>query len=204
MSTKVLFFSVKKPKKILILLLCTALIVPIAWIPVRISVTRFLVPEPQAIFVLGGDPKRMYFAAEFWHSHSNLEIWLSDVEWNLKANKRVFKMAGVPEDKVHQDSCPTDTVTNFTCIADKFAAWKIWHLYLITSEYHMARSRAIATLVFGSRGIIVTPVAVPSSIPPESIKRIVRDCFRSIIWIMTGRTGASFNSRIKSENYAKF
>ncbi|HIK28802.1 MAG TPA: YdcF family protein [Oscillatoriaceae cyanobacterium M7585_C2015_266] len=194
--------SVRRQKKILILLLCTALIVPLAWIPVRISVTRFLVPEPQAIFVLGGDIKRMRFAAEFWHSlPSNLEIWISDEDSSLKDNQRIFKMAGVPENKVHYDLCPTDTVTNFTCIADKFAAWKIWHLYLITSEYHMARSRAIATLVFGSRGIIVTPVTVPSKVnPPESLKRIVRDCFRSIIWIMTGRTGASFNPRLQSRN----
>ncbi len=144
----------------------------------------------------------MQFAADFWRlSHSNLDIWISDEAVNLNPNKNVFKSRVIPEQKVHQDSCPTDTVTNFTCIADKFAAWKIWHLYLITSDYHIARSRAIATLVFGSRGIIVTPLAVPSQgMPPESLERILRDCVRSIIWIVTGRTGASFNPRLQLRN----
>ena len=74
---------------------------------------------------------------------------------------------------------------------------------MLTSDYHMRRARAIATLVFGSIGIAVTPVALPFPahlIQPESKLRITRDCIRSLILIVTGRTGASLNAELKSQS----
>ena len=62
----------------------------------------------------------------------------------------------------------------------------------------MRRSRAIATIVLGSEGIVVTPIAVPSSGDrSESLIRVVRDGGRSLLWIFTNRTGASLNPRLK-------
>ena len=62
----------------------------------------------------------------------------------------------------------------------------------------MARSRAIATLVLGSRGIAVTPISVPSTgRQPESKLRIARDCIRSLVWMLTGHTGARFNPDLR-------
>ncbi|AHJ30109.1 hypothetical protein NSP_38060 [Nodularia spumigena CCY9414] len=37
-----------------------------------------------------------------------------------------------------------------------FLSWGITTKYLITSDYHMMRARAIATIVFGIQGIAVT------------------------------------------------
>ncbi|WP_200888873.1 hypothetical protein [Aphanizomenon flos-aquae] len=53
---------------------------------------------------------------------------------------------------------------------------------------------AIDAIVLGSEGIVVTPLAVPSSDDKsESLIGVVRDCGRSLLWIVTGRTGASLN-----------
>lgn len=95
--------------------------------------------------------------------------------------------------QLHFDFCAVDTVTNFTCNVDNFRSQNIQHIYLITSDYHLQRSLVIAAIVFGSQGIVVTPISVPSGgFPPESPLRVARDFFRSFFWILTGRTGASF------------
>ncbi|MEO1433309.1 MAG: hypothetical protein AAFS12_05585 [Cyanobacteria bacterium J06632_19] len=72
------------------------------------------------------------------------------------------------------------------------------HIYLITSDYHMRRARAIATVVLGSRGVVVTPVAVDSERDEdEALVRVVRDFGRSLLWVLSGRTGAGFNPRLE-------
>jgi hypothetical protein len=84
-------------------------------------------------------------------------------------------------------------VTNFTSLVKDFKQRKYHHLYLITSDFHMARAKAIATFVLGSQGIAFTPVSIPSRQPPESWFHILRDSGRALLWIVTGRTGASLN-----------
>ncbi|HEY9664667.1 MAG TPA: YdcF family protein [Allocoleopsis sp.] len=154
-------------------------------------------PKPQAILVLEGESDRVLFAAQFWRSHRNLPVWVSGNPEGQDFNRQVFQQAGVPFHQVHYDFCATDTVTNLTCTVDEFAANGIQHVYLITSKYHMRRSVAIASLVFGSRGIVVTPIAVASNgKPEESLPHVARDCVRSIIWLTTGWTGASLNPRL--------
>ena len=168
-------------------------------IPVRIAIAFHQVPVPQAILVLGGNGSRMEFAAQFWQSHRNLDIWISDFDSELNYNRPIFQKAGVPNSQLRFDGRATDTVTNFTTLVDKFAESKLQHLYLITSDYHMRRSRAIASIVLGSRGIVVTPVAVYSgAYQSESLKRALRDCGRSLLWLVTNRTGASLNPRIRA------
>ena len=151
-------------------------------IPVRLTIALYQVPVPQAIFVLGGDSDRMEFAAEFWQSHTNLDIWVSDYPWNLDFNRRIFQKFGVTNERLRFDGRATDTVTNFTTLVGDFATQKLHNIYLITSDYHMRRARAIATIVFGSRGIGVTPVVVSSQgEKSESLVRVLRDCGRSVI-----------------------
>ncbi|NEP14416.1 MAG: YdcF family protein [Symploca sp. SIO2C1] len=170
-------------------------------IPLKLAIALHQAPEPEAILVLGSAPSRMRFAAQFSHSHPTLEIWVSDYYSNFAANQLIFRQNGVRDEQVHYNFYSTDTVTNFTSTVEDFMAQDIHHLYLITSEYHMARSRAIATLVLGSRGIAITPISVSSKgRQPESTLRIVRDCIRCLVWIVTGRTGASFNPDIKVNN----
>jgi uncharacterized SAM-binding protein YcdF (DUF218 family) len=141
----------------------------------------------------------MKFAAQFWQSHRNLDIWVSDFESNLNYNRPIFQQFGIPNQRLRFDGKATDTVTNFTSMVDKFADRKLQHIYLITSDYHISRARAIATIVLGSQGIVVTPLAVPSlGDRSESLIRVLRDCGRSVLWIVIGRTGASLNPRMRN------
>ena len=166
-------------------------------IPAKIMIAFHQTPVPQAIFVLGGDSQRMEFAAQFWQSHKDLDIWVSDFDSNLNHNRQIFQKFGVPNEKLQFDGTATDTVTNFTTLVDDFVKHKIQHIYLITSDYHLRRARAIATIVLGSQGIAVTPRAVPSlGDNSESLIRVVRDCGRSLLWVFSGRTGASLNPRL--------
>jgi len=182
-----------------IILITLVLMVLISIIPIRLVITLNQVPEPQAILVLGGNSGRIKSAAEFSKLHPKLEIWISDNRNQSALKRGIFQKAGIPEQRVHFDFSATDTVTNFTGMVKYFRAEEIRHLYLVTSDYHMARARAIATLVLGSRGIVITPVSIPSTVSQrESKLRIVRDSIRSLIWIATGRTGASFNPKLRT------
>jgi len=168
-------------------------------IPGRIAIALHQAPIPQAILVLGSASERMEFAARFGQYHTNLHIWVSDYAWNLDVNRRIFHSFGVPNQRLHLDGRATDTVTNFTTLVEDFVRQKLQHIYLITSDSHMKRARAITSIVLGSRGIAVTPVGVPSrGDKSESLVRVLRDCGRSVVWIFTNRTGASFNPRIQS------
>jgi uncharacterized SAM-binding protein YcdF (DUF218 family) len=139
----------------------------------------------------------MEFAAQFWQSHKDLDIWVSDFESQLNYDRLIFQKFGVPDEKLRLDGTATDTVTNFTTLAEDFVEHKIRHIYLITSDYHLRRAKAIATIVLGSKGIVVTPLAVPSlGYKPESMIRVMRDCGRSLLWVLSGRTGASLNPRL--------
>ncbi|GAX39163.1 hypothetical protein NIES4075_01140 [Tolypothrix sp. NIES-4075] len=113
-------------------------------IPGRIAIAFYQAPIPQAILVLGSASERMEFAARFWHRHSHLDIWVSDYAWNLDVNRRIFHSFGVPNQRLHLDGRATDTVTNFTSLVEDFVSQKLQHIYLITSDYHMKRARAIA------------------------------------------------------------
>lgn len=146
--------------------------------------------KPQAVLVLGGAAEREVFAAEFAQQHPNLPVWISSggpqeyVEW-------VFTKAGIELDRLHLDYRALDTVTNFTTLADEFKQRGIDSVYLITSDYHMRRATVIGEIVLGSRGITFRPIAVPSDHSPEPVEKVLRDAARSILWVVTGRTGAN-------------
>ncbi len=156
------------------------------------------VPAPQVILVLEGDTNRVSFAAEFARSVPNLPIWISGNPGGEQLNRSIFQQAGIAPQRLHFEFCASDTVTHFTCNARDFAKANTRHVYMVTSDQHIPRAKAIATLVFGSHGIAVTPVSATTSVmPPESLLRIIRDCVRSVLWIVTGRTGASLNPKIQ-------
>ena len=182
------------------MLTVTGITILLSIIPLRLAITWYQVPEPQAIFVLGGDIyRRIPFTAKFAQENPKLEIWLSDFPRAYKYSSRILQEAGVVQERIHYDFCATDTVTNFTCTVEDFVEKDLRHLYLITSDYHMRRAKAIATIIFGSRGIIATPISVPSNVfQPESWLRVLRDSIRSLLWIVNRKTGASFNPALKS------
>ncbi|MDF5714039.1 MAG: YdcF family protein [Rhizonema sp. NSF051] len=189
-------------KKLSILTLVGFLaILLISIIPVRLFIASYQAPQPQAIFTLGGGQDREEFTAQFASAYSSLDIWVSSGTPDNKA-REIFRAAGIPDRLVHLDYRAVDTVTNFTSLVEDFKSQNIQHLYLITSDFHMPRAKAIATLVLGSRGIAFTPISIPSNQSKESLLHILRDSGRSILWIVTGRTGASFNLHVARLSYA--
>lgn len=146
--------------------------------------------KPQAVLVLGGSPDREKYAATFAQNHPDLPIWISSgspqeyAEW-------VFTEAGIPQDRLHLDYQAVDTVTNFTTLVEQFKAEGITSLYVITSDYHMARASVIGEIVLGSRGIDFQTVTVPSERSPEPLNKVLRDGARAALWVTTGSTGAN-------------
>jgi uncharacterized SAM-binding protein YcdF (DUF218 family) len=161
------------------------------WLGVRM--VRMYFEQPDAIVVLGGSPDREKFAAKFAHAHPNLPIWISSgspreyTEW-------VFSETGVSLNRLTLDYQAVDTVTNFTTIVDELRHQGVRSVYLVTSDYHMRRAQVIGEIVFGSRGIQLKPVSIPSNTPEEPLSKTLRDGGRALLWMTTGRTGSGLTT----------
>jgi len=186
----------RQPKKYWIFTLAGFILTLVSIIPVRLATAYYQAPQPQAILMLGGTAlgEREKFTAEFAHWYPSLEIWVSSANINPNKARQIFRDAGIPDSHLHLDYRAVDTVTNFTTLVRNFQQRRIQHLFLITSDYHMPRAKAIATIILGSQGIAFTALSVPSIQPKESVLRILRDMTRSLVWIVTGHTGASLKS----------
>ncbi|MEM9446950.1 MAG: YdcF family protein [Cyanobacteria bacterium P01_E01_bin.6] len=172
------------------------LVLLISFIPIRLVLAQMRSPIPQVIFTLGGGSGREEFTALFAQQHPTLDIWVSSGASTQQA-KDIFRRAAIADNRINIDRRAIDTVTNFTSLVKDFRDRDIHHLYLITSDFHMRRARAIAFFVFGSRGITTTPVIIPSQQPNESLIKVARDIGRSILWIVTGHTGASLHPQLR-------
>lgn len=161
------------------------------------QVESYLV-KPDAIFVLGGEEERELFAAKFAQKHPILPIWVSSGSPRWYA-RRVFAKAGIEANRIHLDYQAEDTVTNFTSLVDQLQAEGIDSVYLITSDDHMRRARVIGEIVFGSRGIVVKPIVIPTGRSPEPLEKTIRDGARAILWVTTGYTGATLRSSFKQK-----
>lgn len=168
-------------------LLLLMAIVSVGWLGYR--QLHAVLTKPQVVLVLGGESERERYAAEFAVTHPNLPVWISSgapreySEW-------VFSEAGVDLHRLKLDYRAVDTLTNFTTVVDDLKAQGVTKVYLITSDYHMRRSRMIGEIVLGSRGIDFQPVAIPSEQPEEDWSKAVRDGGRSLFWLATGYTGS--------------
>ena len=161
----------------------------IAIISLNILLAYAKYPQPQAILCLGGGMDRLVLSTNIASQNPNLMIWVSSGGNNRKVIQ-LFHDMGIPDNKYFLDYYATDTVTDFTYLVDDFKQHHIKHLYLITSDFHMPRARAIGTIILGSRGIVFTPMEVRTKSDREPQVKIVRDIVRSIIWLFSGYTGA--------------
>lgn len=169
-------------------------------IPVRLAIAAYQSPMPEAILVLGGSQSREYAAAKLARNYPQMKVWISSGSMPEDALK-MFEFVGASTEQLQLDYSATDTVTNFTTILPQLQRQNIKHVYLVTSDYHMNRAKAIAAIVFGSHGIAFTPVPVPSHLPEESYHRIVRDVGRTLFWMLTGQSGAELKSnRCRTKN----
>ncbi len=170
----------------------TLIIILLSVIPARLLIASYQYPHPQAIFTLGGGADRETFTAQFAQNYPSLEIWVSSGIPPQEAYN-IFANAGIPSTRINLDYRAVDTVTNFTSLVEDFKNKHIHHVYLITSDFHIPRAQAIATIIFGSQAIKFTPVSIASNKSPESWLHILRDVGRCLLWLFTGRTGASLN-----------
>ena len=180
----------------IIAILASILVSIVAAIPFKLAIAKHYTPYPQAILTLGGGHEREVFTAEFAIAHPNLPIWISTGTKEVRA-RAIFQEANINNRRVYLDRRATDTVTNFTTLATDFKKQKIQHIYLITDDFHLPRARAIAWLVFGSQGITYTPIARTTTRKAEPTTKIIRDILRSYLWIISRRTGSSFNKNPK-------
>lgn len=189
-----------KPLRLFTLAGCLGMFTIATAIPLRLAIALQQNPNPQAILMLSGDSGRAKFTREMAQEFPDLPIWVSVGDPEIRSildDLDSQKLQG--GDRIQYDNRATDTVTNFTTMVAPLQQNNIRHVYLVTSDYHMPRSQAIATIVFGSQGIAFTPVPVPSqSSQREARPRIARDIGRSVLWLVTGRTGASYNPRLQS------
>ncbi|KAM3116109.1 YdcF family protein [Phormidesmis sp. 146-33] len=163
-------------------------IVCVGYIPAKLAQAKQQAPEPQLILFLGGGADRERSSVPTIQAHSQLAVWVST---GSPQAATIFESADIAPMRLHWDCRATDTVTNFTTVIKDLRKRDIRHVYVLTSDFHMPRAMAIATIVLGSQGIAFTPMVVPSHRPPESNLRILRDIGRSFVWLATGRTGAS-------------
>lgn len=152
--------------------------------------------NPSVALVLGGSPERERFAAQFALDHPNVDIWISSGS-NPEYAQWVFDEAHVPANQWHLDYKAVDTVTNFTTLVDELEAKQIDQVYLITSDYHMRRASIVAQIILGSQGIRFKPIAIKTQQKPEQPEtplRELRDGARSLLWVITGKTGLEWHN----------
>ncbi len=166
------------------------LVLTTVFISVRLKIARHQVPDPQAILMLGGEKQRDIQAAQLAQHESEMTAWISTQRSPDIIYQR-FADAGVPHDRVIIDDRATDTLMNFTTTVAALRAHNIRHVYLVTADYHMPRAEVIAFWIFGSRGIVCTPVNVQVTEKNmiesgEHAWKIPRDIVRSWVWLATG------------------
>lgn len=177
------------------LLRCIAsvgILLGLGYVPARLAIARQQSPTPEMILILGGSSDREEYTVNLARQYPSLKIWVSSGSPDAK---RIFQHSGIPRSRLYFDTRATDTVTNFTTVIPDLKRRGIQHVYIVTSDYHMPRAEAIATVVFGSQGITFTPLKVVGEQRQESKLRVLRDAVRSIVWLATGKTGASLRDR---------
>ncbi len=145
-------------------------------------------PPPQMILVLGGDAERERVAARLAR-HDGLPVVVSGGTNPEYARWLFEQREGLPASRLRLDYRATDTVTNFTSLADDLRRARIRHALLVTSSDHMQRALLVGRIVAGSRGIHLTPVAVPCGAlcEPEGRRLVWGDGLRALIWVVSGQ-----------------
>ncbi|MEO0926863.1 MAG: YdcF family protein [Cyanobacteria bacterium J06643_13] len=183
-------------RRYIIAIIASLLVSIIIAIPFKLAISQHQTPYPQAILTLGGGHQREVFTAQFAIDHPNLPIWVSTGTKEVRA-REIFQQAGISHRRIYLDRRATDTVTNFTTLVADFKKQRIQHVYLITSDFHLPRAKAIAFMVLGSQGITYTTVSLSTKRAAEPQIKTVRDVLRSYFWILTRHTGSSFNKNRK-------
>jgi uncharacterized SAM-binding protein YcdF (DUF218 family) len=198
--------SASTPRRILLvgLFLIIGLGGVVGTIKLRMARAERQQPYPQAILILDGNDPRVEFGLTFAQAHPDLPIWISGYCSQRQAVYTAVSELEIDPERVFYDLKATDTVTHFTGMVHYYNAHHIRHVYLVTSAAHMTRAKTIAAIVFGSHGIIATPIAQPANpLTEPSAKepwiKVARDAARSLTWLTFGFTGERFNGRTPAD-----
>jgi len=144
-------------------------------------------PPPQLVLVLGGDVERERVGAEV-AKREGLPVMVSGGS-NPEYAHWLFRGRGLDDTRVLLDYRATDTLSNFTSVVDDLKRSKIRHVVLVTSSDHMDRALMVGRVVAGSRGIGLTPLAVPCGerCVPEDWRKVWGDGLRAALWVVSGR-----------------
>jgi uncharacterized SAM-binding protein YcdF (DUF218 family) len=140
------------------------------------------------ILVLGGDRDREKAAAAL-ASRDGLPVVVSGGSNPEYAHWIFEERQGLPARQVQLDYRASDTLTNFTSLVDDLRRARVRHALLVTSTDHMDRALLVGRIVAGSRGIQLTPLAVPCGdlCVRESRRKIWGDGLRAALWVLSGR-----------------
>jgi uncharacterized SAM-binding protein YcdF (DUF218 family) len=139
------------------------------------------------VLVLGGDVERERVGAEV-AKREGLPVMVSGGS-NPEYAHWLFRGRGLDDTRVLLDYRATDTLSNFTSVVDDLKRSKIRHVVLVTSSDHMDRALMVGRVVAGSRGIGLTPLAVPCGerCVPEDWRKVWGDGLRAALWVVSGR-----------------
>lgn len=145
-------------------------------------------PPAQMILVLGGETAREQVAARIARE-DGLPVVVSGGTNPEYAHWLFEQQEGLPASQVRLDYRARDTLSNFTSLVDDLRRARIRHALLVTSTDHMDRAMLVGRIVAGSRGIHLTPVAVPCGelCVIESRRKIWGDGARAVYWLVSGR-----------------
>lgn len=138
----------------------------------------------KAIFVLGGEVERDLYAVQLGEEVPGTLVFVSSPGGGAEERLRSLELAS----RLRLSWDATDTVTNFSTVIPSLIRAGVTHVLLVTSPYHMPRSRAIASVMLGAVGITFErrPVVGGLEIPVEPHWKTWRDCLRAWLWRLTG------------------
>lgn len=175
-----------------ILALCAALSCPLLLALWRITQSwRSHNHMPDIVLVPGGDADRELAAVRIG-SHSRVRaIVVSSGACGLAE----LEGALVEKVPILIDRRAVCTVSNFTSLVHDLVQSRVKHVLVLTSEEHAQRAFAVARIVLGSHGIVVSCERVPLDKPGERRTcepawRVTRDVIRAAVFVLLGAEAA--------------
>jgi uncharacterized SAM-binding protein YcdF (DUF218 family) len=139
------------------------------------------------ILHLGGNIARLEKTAELAWQHPTAQVVISS-ELPRSEIIRQLQLLGVNLERCHLDFKAWDTVTNFTKTLPLLRTLRARRVLVVTDQFHMRRSMAIARAAYFLRGI--TPIACPYKSGDltlaEDDQLVQTDTFRAWFWRVTG------------------
>ncbi len=137
-----------------------------------------------SILVLGGSINREIYVAKIAKRYPQIPILISQGSKD-PCIFLIFSRYKVSPKRVWLEKCAKNTFQNFVFSVPILANWQVHHVKLITSQTHLPRSKWMAQIFFGLRGIWVETDITPEKGVPgnhESKLKTILDVTRSLVW----------------------